>query len=179
MSLHGCHWELVHGSRESSCRSLLFLDTKLFPKPMRIVQTINALPSTWKPGSRALQLQIERADLLRRKKPSSLVVAAEDVTLSSPMFQNDDRLSEAEILEIRWRQNQIKESNKTRIMTAPFRHANYFMWRALRGAKAFFSNEGFIYMRVNGKNGVWKINRSAAWSLENGKALDRLVKHDL
>lgn len=157
----------------------LYLGAKLFPKPTRIVQTINALPSTWKPGSRSLQLQIERAVLLRRKQPPPLVVAAEDVTLSSPMFQSDTRLAEAEHLEISQRQNKLKELNRTRIMTAPFRHAGYFIWRAFRGAKIFLSNEGFIYMRVNGKNGVWKINRNAAWSLENGKALDRLVKHDL
>ena len=151
----------------------------LSQKPSRIVQTINALPATTNPRSSSLLLQIEKAALLPGKQPYSLIVAAEDVTLSSAIFESESKRSEIERAEIKRRRDQMNELNRSRIMTAPFRQFSYLTWQMFIGAKSFLSPEGFIHMRVNGKNGVWKIDRSAAWSLENGKALDRLVKHNL
>lgn len=131
-----------------------------------------------KDGSHALFLQIETASSIPGKQPSSIVVAAEDAALSSRLFQGHNSISEIEKVEIRRRLDKMNEFNKTRIMTMPFRQASYLAWRGFRGARTFLSNENFIYMRLRGKNGVWKIDRNTAWSLENGRALDRLIKHD-
>lgn len=132
-----------------------------------------------KAGSHALFLEIETAASIPGKQSSSVVVAAEDAALSSPLFEGHNSLSEIEKAEIRRRLDKMNELNKTRIMTMPFRQVSYLAWRGLRGARTFLSNEHFIYMRIKGKNGVWKIDRNAAWSLDNGKALDRLIKHDI
>ena len=39
--------------------------------------------------------------------------------------------------------------------------------------------EGFIYIQVKGRNGSWKLDKRAAWALDEGRAVDRLVKHQL
>ena len=44
--------------------------------------------------------------------------------------------------------------------------------------RAMFKTD-FIYVQVKGRNLTFKLNRDAAWALDDGRALDRLVKHRL
>lgn len=114
--------------------------------------------------------------MLPGKQPSSFVVDSGDVTLASPVALNIEEKSKAESAEIHRRQTEINKRNKTRILTAPFRQASHLIWRAFLVLKSLLTPDGFIRMRVRGRNGTWKISQSAAWALDNGKVLDRLVK---
>lgn len=107
------------------------------------------------------------------------MVAPCDVTISSPLFDRHNKLSSAEDRESRHRFERMRELNKTRILTLPFRQLNYLIWKAFRTLRTIFSSEQFLYMRVKGRNSVWKINHNSAWALFDGKAIDKLVKHTL
>lgn len=45
--------------------------------------------------------------------------------------------------------------------------------------KSIIWKDDFIYMQVAGRNGTFKLDRNAAWALDDGRALDRVVKHRL
>lgn len=100
-----------------------------------------------------------------------------DVTLSSQLCSgNAEQKIEALIEEIADREEQLKASAKTNLLTLPFRQASYWMWRGYIGIRRAFTNEGFHHLHVKGHNRVWKLDSDPAWALNDGKALDRLVK---
>ena len=111
------------------------------------------------------------------QKTKSLVVNPGDVEVSDRIYSNEGKRSEAEMTEIRRRQDQMRELDRTRIMTRPFRQASYWSWKGFTSLRKLVASEGFIHLKVKGKNGVWKLDRNAAWLLEDGKAIDRLVKY--
>lgn len=108
-----------------------------------------------------------------------MTAVPKDVTISAPLYGHEKRLSANTAAEARRRLEKMRELNKTRILTLPFRQASYLTWRAYRGLKDIMSPNQFIYLHVKGKNGVWKIDQTAAWALDEGKAIDKLVKHTL
>ena len=64
----------------------------------------------------------------------------------------------------------------------PIRWSGYLgLWFARRGnfLWTLFSTDPFIAARITGRRGVMKIPKRAAWILDNGRALDRLVKHKI
>ena len=128
-------------------------------------------------GPRSLSLAIEYTPLVPGKRPETLLVAAGEVEASDRIYNNANKRSEAEMAEIRRRETQMRELDKTRIMTRPFRQANYWSWKGFMGLRKLVASEGFIYLKIKGKNGVWKLDRNAAWLLEDGTAIDRLVKY--
>lgn len=103
-------------------------------------------------------------------------MAPSDVEASDRIYGREAKRSEAEMAEIRRRQDHMRELDRTRIMTRPFRQARYLSWKGFIGFRKFVGSENFIYLRIKGKNGVWKLDRNAAWLLEDGKAIDRLIK---
>ena len=117
--------------------------------------------------------------MLPRLKPATVTVSPSDVILSSYLYQDEVKRTPAEAAEIQRRLAKMKEIEKTRIMTLPFRQASYWIWRAVQALKRMCSNEGFIYVQIKGRNGTWKLDQNAAWMLEEGRALDRLAKHRL
>ena len=50
------------------------------------------------------------------------------------------------------------------------------MLRGFNGIKRAFTNDDFYFLHVKGNNRVWKLAKDPAWALDDGKALDRLVK---
>lgn len=147
-------------------------------KPARIVRTISAVPSLPKSKTPRLLLRIEAAPMIPRKQPASITVPLGDVTLLSPLYERDHKLAAVDAKDTRRRYETMRELNKTNIMTSPFRTFGFLLWKGFRGLKTLFSSEKFVFMSVKG-SGVWKLNTNAAWALENGKAIDRLIKHIL
>ena len=130
-----------------------------------------------KSTSRTLLLQIERVPLLPFTRPRITTAPNTDVTLSSTVFDNDKgRRIEAEIRAIKQREERLRAFAKTNIFTLPFRITGYWMWRGFIGVRRAFTGEGFNYLHVSGKNRAWKLDKDPAYALDDGKALDRLVK---
>lgn len=144
-----------------------------------MVRAISCLASSAKsgPGSRPLLLQIERTPILPFKQPKLVVVPPGDVTMSSHIFNDDaEQKLEATIAEIARREERLRAFAKTNILTTPFRQAGYWMQRGFIGIRRAFTSEGFHYLHVRGNNRVWKVDKNPAWALDDGRALDRLVK---
>lgn len=106
------------------------------------------------------------------------MVSLEDASLSSPLFDRDSALFRAADAESNRRYERMRELNKTRIMTLPFRQMGFLIGKGLRNVSTMFRSDQFILLKIKG-GGVWKINGRAAWALENGKAIDKLVKANL
>lgn len=99
------------------------------------------------------------------------------MTLSSQLFNNNrEQRIEATIAEIIRREERLRAFAKTNLLTLPFRQAAYWMWRVYLGVRRAFTSEGFYYLHVKGYNRIWKLDNDPAWALDDGKALDRLVK---
>lgn len=123
-------------------------------------------------------LQIEPTQLIPFWKRAPFMVSLEDASLSSPLFDRDSALFRAADAESNRRYERMRELNKTRIMTLPFRQMGFLIGKGLRNVSTMFRSDQFILLKIKG-SGVWKINGRAAWALENGKAIDKLVKSNL
>ena len=111
------------------------------------------------------------------RQPKVVAVPPGDVTISSHFFNDDaEQRVEAAIAEITRREERLRAFAKTHILTLPFRQAGYWAWRGFMGARRAFTSEGFYYLHVKGNNRVWKMDKDPAWALDDGRALDRLVK---
>ena len=144
-----------------------------------MVRVITCLPSSAKSGlgSRSLLLQIERTPILPFKRRKLVIVPPSDVTISSPLFNNDaEQKMEATIAGIARRDERLRAFAQTNLLTLPFRQAGYWMWRGIMGIRSVFTKGGFHYLHVRGKNRVWKLDKDPAWALDDGKALDKLVR---
>ena len=102
-----------------------------------------------------------------------------NVVFSAHLSKAELKLTPAELAHVRDQQAKMREIEKSRILTLPFRQASYWLWKAFEAFKKVWSKDGFIYIRVKGMNGTWKLDKNAAWALDDGRALDRLVKHEL
>lgn len=74
------------------------------------------------------------------------------------------------------REARLRAFAKTNLLTLPFRQANYWMRRGFVGVRRALSSKGFHYLHVRGNNRVWKLDKDPTWALDDGKALDKLVK---
>lgn len=144
-----------------------------------MVRAISCLPSSAKsgPGSRSLLLQIERTPMLPFKQRKLVTVPPGDVTISSHIFNDDaEQKLEATIAGISRREERLRAFAKTNILTLPFRQAGFWMGRGFMGIRKAFTSEGFHYLHIRGNSRVWKLAKDPTWALDDGKALDRLVK---
>ncbi|OHF02711.1 hypothetical protein CORC01_02107 [Colletotrichum orchidophilum] len=110
--------------------------------------------------------------------PKKLLVAPEQVSIPgriySPLIAPTPAMERAAA---RQRQVQAKadwEYDKGHLMTTPFRHASKGFKAAWYGVRRAVTKEGFMKMEV-GKNKL-KLDVATGWALDDGRALDRLVK---
>lgn len=171
------HWVLDVAESKDPYSSRLGTFQLTVKQPQNMVQRITSVPSPPKAKSHALLLQIERTPLIPYRKPRITTVPHTDVILSSTLFDSDsERRIEAAIAEIKLREEKLAAFAKTNLMTLPFRQAGFWIWRSFIGLRRAFTSEGFLYLHLKGNNRVWKMDRDPAWALDDGKALDRLVK---
>ena len=81
----------------------------------------------------------------------------------------------AEIKEKEERANAYSRENGG-ILSLPFRQAGFWLGRGFSGIKKAFTNQGLLKLHVKGNNTSWKLEHRAAWALDEGQALDKLVK---
>ncbi|KAK1598682.1 uncharacterized protein LY79DRAFT_655827 [Colletotrichum navitas] len=66
------------------------------------------------------------------------------------------------------------EYDKDHLMTVPFRHAGKGFRAAWYGIRRAVTREGFMQMEVGGQK--LKLDVASGWALDDGRAIDRLVK---
>ena len=156
----------------STCSFILIL---IPTKPQNIVQRISSVPSPAKSGT--LLLQIERTPFIPLMQPVTVEVPHSDVTLALPAFNSDIEDKVKSIMaERQHREERLHAYAKTNLLTLPFRQAAYWLWRLFTSTKRAFTSEGFNYLHIKGYSRTWKLDREPAWALDDGKALDKLVK---
>ena len=62
------------------------------------------------------------------------------------------------------------------ILSLPFRQAGFWIGRGFSGIRKAFTNQGLLKLHIRGHNTGWKLEHRAAWALDEGQALDKLVK---
>ena len=112
-------------------------------------------------------------------RPRPVTASPSDVVLSSQLCYQEPKYTPEQLAAIRQQQAKILEIERSKILTAPFRQASYWIWKAFQAFKRVWTRENVIRVQIKGRNGTWKLDKEAAWLLDDGRALDRLVKHRL
>ena len=110
-------------------------------------------------------------------QPKLVKVPPGDVTISSHVFNDDaEQRLEATIADLARREERLRAFAKTDVVTLPFRQAGYWIRRGVGGIRSAFTSGGFHHLHVRGNNRMWKLDKNPAWALDDGRALDKLVK---
>jgi len=112
-------------------------------------------------------------------RPRTLDVAPTDTTLSSRVYVDLSHIHAEHAAEIRKDQEKMRDIERNSLMTSPFRKMSYLTWKMFGNLRRVWTREGFVYVQVNGRNGTWKIDRVGGWAMDDGRGLDRLVKHKI
>ncbi|KAL8705762.1 MAG: hypothetical protein Q9201_001108 [Fulgogasparrea decipioides] len=151
-----------------------------FLRPFRIIQSIVAIPTILPNGARTLRLQIESTRMFPGIRPKTVTAPATSIHLSSPLFQQRSGGVPLRALEERrLAQERASRLNQGNLFLLPFRQLRFLFWKGWRVVKGVFTNSPFIYLRVQGYNGTWKLGQGSGWALEEGRAIDRVVKYSV
>lgn len=143
-----------------------------------IVKSIRAIPA--EPASQLARVNLEVAvkSTLPLVKPRLMVVPVADVALKSRIVAPAEFLTRTEEAERKREEARRKEEKRkyemAHLFSAPFRHAARGARSAFRGAAQLFTGTGFGTLKVGGS--TYRLDVTNAWMLDEGKALDRLVK---
>ncbi|KAH9900611.1 hypothetical protein F4778DRAFT_739677 [Xylariomycetidae sp. FL2044] len=111
--------------------------------------------------------------------PPKRILAAPDAVamktrlfhVTSPPTDHEKAVSRQEDEEQR---KKAREYELTHLMTSPFRDARRFMSHIFSALRRGLTGEGFAPIEVDGKE--YKLDITAGYALEDGRALDRIVK---
>ncbi|KAL8733836.1 MAG: hypothetical protein Q9166_001824 [cf. Caloplaca sp. 2 TL-2023] len=144
--------------------------------PFRIIQTIQAVPTMLK-DTQTLQLQIESTRMFPGMKPKTVSAPVNDIKLSRSLFQERSNGDSFSVLEARRIEaEKIRKLTQGNFLLLPIRQLGFHLSKGFRGVKELFTKNPFIYLRVKGFNSSWKLDHDAGWALEEGRAIDRIVK---
>ncbi|KAI0166651.1 hypothetical protein GGR57DRAFT_33057 [Xylariaceae sp. FL1272] len=161
------------------------LGTLFALRPSLIIQSIKVLPSTQTktPSTTRALPQVMLEIVVRRNAPFPLPfhkmrVRPDEVVLPNRMMQRQPVLTEQQrdaqrLADIK-RRREEREYEMDHIMTAPFRDggkAGSMIWASIRRG---LTGEGFMPVFVQGTQ--LKLDVNGGYALENGQALDRIVK---
>ncbi len=156
--------------------------------PARIVKSITAIPSlaiqavngiAVRPAERRLNMEVE----LRKMFPlpffpaRKILANPEEMTLNHRLWypRVETKQTTAEKVEmIKKKKREWEEEKSKSIWTAPFRHANKAFYDFFIAMRRTWSREGFLELAVKGQR--YKLDVTGGWALDEGKALDRLVR---
>jgi hypothetical protein len=125
-------------------------------------------------------LQLDTYRALPGLRARSTIVPHENVISSEKLFRPVSvKPSLKERVELFHLKEADQEYQRERLLTLPFRQAWYWSRRGFHGLKGLFSDDGFVFVKIRGKNGVWRLDKDFAWALENGAAFDRVVRTEV
>ncbi|KAI1467242.1 uncharacterized protein F4812DRAFT_460089 [Daldinia caldariorum] len=187
----GLHWIVSVGFGTMGIL-LAAAGTRFALMPAGMIRSIKVLPAksvktsdsaAAKAAARAnlpVRLQIEA----RRSVPfpgvplRRIQVDPSDVVMKAPLYNRKAPLSEYEKMQLKKqeeaRRKQEREYEMNHLMTAPFRHAKQAFGLLFRNFRRGLTGEGFAPIYVNGTK--YKLDITSAYVLEEGRALDRIVK---
>ncbi len=128
---------------------------------------------------RTIHLEVALRSLIPFLPNPKVLVKPEQCTLNMPLYYPLHSLPPAQrqAMEQRAlalkRKEQEAEREKS-ILTAPFRHASQAFFALMKATQRIWTREGFLDFKVGTK--TYKLDISGGWALDEGRALDRLVK---
>jgi hypothetical protein len=163
------------------CGSSVFSLRERAKTANRLIKAIYAIPSTLTktPSSSPLliRLDLRRTIPLPFLPPRNILVPSTSISLSTPLFHpSPGPPTPAQRREAAAQEARQREIERTRILTAPFRHFWYFSKRMMRALVRVWSREGFVKVNVEGKAGFWRLDREGGWMLDEGRGIDRIAK---
>ncbi|KAL2111935.1 hypothetical protein VUR80DRAFT_9047 [Thermomyces stellatus] len=143
-----------------------------------IVKTIRALPEAGSQVAPRVNMEVTVKSTLPFVRPKVIVAPCTDVAMKSRIVADPEFLTPLEKVEKKKEEAREREARRkyemAHLFSAPFRHA----WRgaksAARGMRQLFTGSGFGTLKVNGAS--YRLDVTNAWMLDDGRALDRLVK---
>ncbi|KAL8952738.1 MAG: hypothetical protein Q9222_001387 [Ikaeria aurantiellina] len=168
---------VLKGMYYGMCAFAVGIGLSFATRPYRIIQTIQAVPVITS-GKRTLYLQLESIRLFPGLKPKTVSVPSTEVMLSQAFFQDRNTGgTSSKVLEARRAQaERLKRVREGNYLLLPFRQLGFLCGNGFRAIKAVFMSNPFIFLRAKGFNGTWKLGKESGWALEDGRALDRVVK---
>lgn len=176
------------------------LGTNFALMPANVVRLIRVLPSAavqaaaGKPGaarpglvagSSSVSHKVQLEVLVRRLTPipgfplKRLVVEPNDIIMKTRLF-HPKKAEPTEIEKMRmgreWekRKKEQMQYNKDHLMTAPFRDGAWAMGQFFTAIRRGLTGEGFAPVEIKG--GKYKLDIVRGYALEDGRALDRIVR---
>jgi len=150
--------------------------------PARIIRSITAMPPSTATKSKELLLKIELRKMFPVPFFPARVITArpQEVGLGQKLWTSPiaENLTPKERREMQQREQErlrtLQEYEKSHIMTAPFRHANMAFFGLFKAIARTWSRQGFMKMDIKGQQ--YKLDVTGGWALDDGRAIDRLVK---
>ncbi|KAI9755374.1 MAG: hypothetical protein M4579_004303 [Chaenotheca gracillima] len=170
------------------CIFMTGFGTWLLLGPSRIIRSISAIPlrspsahSLTTPRGAPLNLEIELFPVLPGISPRRrIIIPPSSFNLSSRLYQPYAD-PEAALRYITPREAALAREaeikyDREHIMTVPFRHLSQALFKVFVSLRRVWTREGFTRVFVQGRKGVWKLDAGGGWAMDEGRALDRLVK---
>ncbi|KAI1661688.1 hypothetical protein F4813DRAFT_345342 [Daldinia decipiens] len=150
--------------------------------PARSVKALNPAAKTATAENLPVRLEIEA----RRTVPfpgvplRRIQVDPNDVVMKAPLYNRKAPPSDYEKMLMKKqeevRRKQEREYEMNHLMTAPFRHGKQVFSMLFKNFRRGLTGEGFAPIMINGIK--YKLDITSAYVLEEGRALDRIVKID-
>ena len=128
-------------------------------------------------GEIMLELKLRR--MLPILPAKVVTVPPSACTLNMPMYYPLSALTPAQRHAMEQRNEALKraeqeEERKKSILTAPFRHLSKALYALMKNTQRIWTREGFLEIKIGQK--TYKLDISGGWALDEGRALDRLIK---
>lgn len=154
--------------------------------PARLVKTVTAIPqsqvqalarSAGKNGPLMVEIELRKMLPIPFFPARKVIAKPEDLTLNHRIYVPpvDARQSAAERVELRRRmQREQEEERRKSIWWRPFRDLNRAFYKMFRAMRLVWTRESFLELAVKGSR--YKLDVGDGWALDEGRALDRLVR---
>ncbi|SPO01126.1 uncharacterized protein DNG_03873 [Cephalotrichum gorgonifer] len=163
--------------------AFVLVGTAFLMRTSGIVNTIRALPTRGGAAAQSsarprLDLEVTVKSTVPFMPPRKMVVPYTDVAMKSRIVVPAEYLRPSEQLDRKREGERAREEKRkyemTHLLTAPFRHAFQGAKSAMGGIRQLFTGSGFGTLKVGETS--YKLDVTNAWMLDDGRALDRLVK---
>jgi hypothetical protein len=145
--------------------------------PSGIIRSISAVPTiATGTAARSLRLEIEllRTPPLPFLPAKRIVVLPTETSLNfplhTPVSRADQRRMELSNMDKAWQQKSRGKS----ILTLPFRQMSLGFHKLVSATSRLFTRAGFL--KLDAKGLTYKLDITGGWALDEGKALDKLVR---
>jgi hypothetical protein len=152
----------------------------------RLIKTLTAIPQSQvqvlmkgasKHGPLVVEIELKKMLPIPFFPARKVYAKPEDLTLNHRIYVPpvDARQSAAERMDLRRRIDREQEEERRKsIWWRPFRDANRAFYKLFRAMRLVWTRESFLELAVKGSK--YKLDVGDGWALDEGRALDRLVR---